>query len=124
MKTGDKIKLLRERAGFTLEQLGKRVGVGKSTVRKWETGAIENMGRDKIEKLAEVFGVSPTYLIKETEEGDHSEIDLQFFGAQKNEPVTLSHDELDVKLIKRLMQLTPEELQKVDAFVQGLLASR
>lgn len=32
--------------------------------------------------------------------------------------------ELDVSLIKRLVQLTPDEMEKVDAFVQGLLASR
>lgn len=63
MDTGEKIKALRLQHNMTLEELGKRVGVGKSTVRKWETGAIANMGRDKIEKLSEVFNVSPTYLI-------------------------------------------------------------
>ena len=61
--TGEKIKALRIQHGMTLEELGKKVGVGKSTVRKWETGMIANMGRDKIGKLATVFGVSPTYLI-------------------------------------------------------------
>lgn len=48
---------------MTLEELGNKVGVGKSTVRKWETGAIKNMGRDKIEKLANALGVSPTYIV-------------------------------------------------------------
>ena len=33
-------------------------GVGKSTVRKWETGAIANMRRDKIAKLASALGTS------------------------------------------------------------------
>lgn len=65
MNTGEKIKLLRLQQGMTLEDLGKKVGVGKSTVRKWETGAIANMGRDKIAKLAAVFNVSPTYLISD-----------------------------------------------------------
>lgn len=65
MNTGEKIKDLRTRNNMTLEDLGKRIGVGKSTVRKWETGAIENMGRDKIAKLAAVFDVSPTYLISD-----------------------------------------------------------
>lgn len=67
MTTGEKIKMLREQRGYTLEQLGKKVGVGKSTVRKWETGFIENMGRDKIASLADVFGVSPNYFILEDE---------------------------------------------------------
>ena len=33
---------------LTLEQVGNFVGVGKSTVRKWETGMIENMGGIKL----------------------------------------------------------------------------
>ena len=41
------IKSRRLELGLTLEQVGQKVGVGKSTVRKWETGDIENMKRDK-----------------------------------------------------------------------------
>lgn len=39
-------------------------------------------------------------------------------------PTETSERELDMSLIKRLVQLTPDEMEKVDAFVQGLLASR
>ena len=44
--------------------------VGKSTVRKWETGMIENMGRDKIVALSKILDVSPLEIlgIPETEE--------------------------------------------------------
>ena len=48
---------------MTLEQVGNIVGVGKSTVRKWETGEIANMRRDKIAKLAEALGVEPSFLM-------------------------------------------------------------
>ena len=63
MEIGEKIKFLRMRQGMTLEELGSRVGVGKSTVRKWETGQIANMRRDKIASLADALNVSPSYLI-------------------------------------------------------------
>ena len=43
---GQKIKALREENNLTLEQVGNAVGVGKSTVRKWENGIIANMRRD------------------------------------------------------------------------------
>lgn len=48
------------------------------------------------------------------------------FGPFKNEkPAPVSEGErLDQELIERLCQLSPEELEKVDAFVQGLLAAR
>ena len=59
MNAGEKIKQLRLERGLTLEEVGSLVGVGKSTVRKWETGAIANMRRDKIAKLANALGVTP-----------------------------------------------------------------
>lgn len=52
-----KTKRLEKR--LTLEQVGKLVGVGKSTVRKWENGMIENMGRDKIVALSKALDISP-----------------------------------------------------------------
>ena len=43
MDMGEKMKMLRLQLGLTLEEVGNRVGVGKSTVRKWENGEIANM---------------------------------------------------------------------------------
>ena len=66
MPTNDfatKIRDLRLSLGMTLEQVGKVVGVGKSTVRKWETGEIANMRRDKIAKIAEALHTTPAYLM-------------------------------------------------------------
>lgn len=63
MDMGDRIKNLREENRMTLEEVGRIVGVGKSTVRKWETGEIANMRRDKIAKLAEALHTTPGYLM-------------------------------------------------------------
>ncbi|WP_368867809.1 LexA family protein [Staphylococcus epidermidis] len=62
------IKSRRKELNLTLEQVGDLVGVGKSTVRKWETGDIENMKRDKIVKLAKALRVSPSYIMGVEEE--------------------------------------------------------
>lgn len=58
-----RIKILRQEKGLTLEQVAEVVGVGKSTVRKWETGMIANMRRDKIADLAKALGTTPAYLM-------------------------------------------------------------
>ena len=58
-----RIKELRKEKGLTLEQVADIVGVGKSTVRKWETGMIANMKRDKIASLAKALGTTPEYLM-------------------------------------------------------------
>lgn len=71
MEMGEKIYNLRKAKGLTLEELGNLVGVGKSTVRKWEKGMIANMKRDKISKLASALNVSPAYLMGwEMDDGD------------------------------------------------------
>lgn len=77
MTIGDRIHILRCAQNMTLEQLGKLVGVGKSTVRKWETGSIANMRQDKIEKLARAFGVSPLYILGQYERGEFTDQSLR-----------------------------------------------
>lgn len=68
MDMGQKIYNLRIQKGLTLEELGNMVGVGKSTVRKWENGMIANMKRDKILKVSEVLDTTPAYLMGWKEE--------------------------------------------------------
>lgn len=63
MDFSEKIRTLRAEQKLTLEQVGEKVGVGKSTVRKWETGAIANVRRDKIAKLAAALHTTPAYLM-------------------------------------------------------------
>ncbi len=65
MTVQEKIKQRRLELGLTLEQVGEKVGVGKSTVRKWEIGKIKNMGRDKVALLSIALKMSPMDLIDE-----------------------------------------------------------
>lgn len=65
MNIGDKIAARRKELGLTLEQVGNFVGVSKSTVKKWETGYIANMRRDKIALLAKILQMPPTDFISE-----------------------------------------------------------
>ena len=63
MDIGKKIRMRRQQLGLTLEQVGEQCGVGKSTVRKWESGQIRNMRRDKLAALASVLKLDPVELI-------------------------------------------------------------
>ena len=60
---GQRIRDRRIALELTLDELGKRVGVGASTVRKWETGYIKDMRSDKIQKVADALDVTPAYLM-------------------------------------------------------------
>ena len=95
-----KIKELRRERNLTLEQVAKVVGVGKSTVRKWETGMIANMKRDKISALAKALGTTPAYLMG-WEEG------------QKNIPQDKSELSEGEKILLDLFNRVPEDQQKL-----------
>jgi len=60
---GKKMYNRRKELGLTLEEVGAAVGVGKSTVTRWEKGMIRNMGRDKIAALAKVLQMSPVEFV-------------------------------------------------------------
>lgn len=63
MGTGDIIKKLRKEYNLTQEQLGEKIGVQKSAIAKYENGRVENLKRSTIEKLANIFNVSPSYIL-------------------------------------------------------------
>lgn len=63
MNTGDRIKELRISNNLTQEELGKKVGVKKSAVQKWESGMTKNLRRSVIEKLSQIFEVNPSYIM-------------------------------------------------------------
>ena len=68
----------RKELGLTLEEVGKFVGVSKSTVKKWETGYIDNMKRDKIALLSKVLQISPLAIIGISENLDPCNADNVF----------------------------------------------
>jgi transcriptional regulator with XRE-family HTH domain len=104
-----KIKQLRQERGMTLEQVADIVGVGKSTVRKWETGMIANMKRDKIALLAKALGTTPAYLMgwKENEREQNSPIEPKLTEGEK--------------MLLDLFRQIPEDAQKM--YLEVLRAS-
>lgn len=60
---GTKIRELRLLAGMSQEELGKRVGVQRAAINKYEKGIVENIPLQTIEKMAQIFDVSPTYIV-------------------------------------------------------------
>ncbi len=89
MTIGEKIFFHRNKLGLTLEQVGEAVGVGKSTVKKWETGYIANMRRDKIAALAKVLQMNPSEFIN---------TECEYCNKEYNQKNSLNEDELYEKI--------------------------
>ena len=71
MTMGEYIKYLREGGNvygkkWTQEELGQEFTppVNRAAVNKWETNRVENIKRSYIQKMSELFGVSPCELMR------------------------------------------------------------
>ena len=60
---GTKIKYLRNISGMSQEELGRRVGVQRAAINKYEKGSVTNIPIATIEKIAKVFDVSPAFIV-------------------------------------------------------------
>ena len=116
MKSTDmskRIRDLRKERNMTLEDVAKIVGVGKSTVRKWETGMIENMRRDKIASLAKALGTTPMSLLGWEEE------------EKKNDAITdiilrMRTDKNFLSAVENLYKLDTEKLETINQMLNTL----
>lgn len=62
-KVGLRLKQARELRKITLEEAGKKVGVHKSTVLRWENGETEKFKISTLETLANFYNVNPAWLM-------------------------------------------------------------
>lgn len=68
MTIGDRIRITRESAGLTQVELAEKIEVSKQNLYKYENNLITNIPSNKIELIAKVCGVSPSYLMGWDEE--------------------------------------------------------
>lgn len=81
MTMGERIAYYREKQGLTMDQLGEMLGVQRSAINKYEKGYVENIKRSVIQQMAEIFGISPCYLMW----GDESERQSENLSAKERE---------------------------------------
>lgn len=58
----------RNELGLTLEDVAKICNVSISTVKRWESGEIVDIKRDKVVKLAQALHTTPAYIMGWDEE--------------------------------------------------------
>lgn len=72
MNFGERLKEIRLQRGKTLMEVAEKLGKTEATVQRYESGNIKNPKADTIQELADVYNVSPAYLMGW--EGDKTEI--------------------------------------------------
>ena len=74
MTMGEYIKQLRTEREWSQDELGKKVGVNRAAVQKWEKGSVENIKRTTIKWDEEPEQTDPINLIKEKYGSDTYEL--------------------------------------------------
>ena len=83
MNIHDNIKKLREEHNLTLEEVGKRVGTTKQTIKRYESGEISAIPYDRIIGLAKCFNVTPAYLLGWEKIEDNPNLDVALSNMDK-----------------------------------------
>ena len=68
LEAGLRIKKRREELGLTMEQVGNKLGINKSTVKRYEDGVTRRITIATYEKLAEILKTTVIYLMEGVEE--------------------------------------------------------
>lgn len=63
MAIGNRIKDMREKRGYSQTDFAEKIGVSKQTLYKYENGIVTNIPSDKIEAIASLCRVSPSYIM-------------------------------------------------------------
>ena len=63
MKIGERIRAERRRLKLSQDEVAAALETTKQAIYKYEKGIVENIPPEKVERMAELFGVTPAYLI-------------------------------------------------------------
>lgn len=103
MEIKDIIRNKRLERGYTMKQLGDKVGVSEATVSRWESGHLSTMKHTKIALLAEALGISPVLLFAPAQPA-----------ATATTAKAIDFSEREILLIKKYRQLDADGKNRVD----------
>ena len=106
MNSVDLVKAICKERKIPISRLEGDLGFSNGYISQLRKGTFPS---DRLTKIADYLGLSVSYLLG-TE--------------QKEKPTPISGSELDDSIVAKLLQLTPAEIEKVSAFVEGLIAAR
>lgn len=113
MTIGEKIRQLRENSKLTQTELAQRIGTTKQNIYKYETGIITNIPSDRIEMIAQIFDVSPAYIMGWDEENAP--------GSTESVDELLKSKETEKKWHEILNQLSQENRDRLQEQAELLL---
>lgn len=112
MTIGERINQTRISREMTLEAVGNAIGVTRATIQKYENGLIANIPFDKIESIARVLRVTPSYLVG----WDESDTLTPYQRSFLNDPMVWD-------IFNKILQLTPSERKQFMLLLDNQIAT-
>ena len=127
-----KIKARRQELGLTLEDVARNVGVGRSTVLRWERGEIKNMGSNRVNKMAEVLQMNPLDLVPDAATdlpweaaATKAEAFDAFLSGEDHDLLEALHQNPRLRLLfDRSRKMKPEDVETMLAVTASILKER
>lgn len=121
---GARIHQKRKEMGMSLEELGDKLGVSRQCVSKWESNGVKNIDRDYIAKMAQIFHVSPAWLMG-FESTDAVTVTYEAPGREPvkaiaNQTPIIGASSLRAQLYDVAIQVKPENLQTAINILKSL----
>lgn len=123
MMIGDRIQRARQQLGLTLEDVSKRIGLSRQTLSRYETGVIQNIPSDTVEKLAAILETSPGYLMGWTEEAKREAAYANGNGEMKDIREQLRRGPVQ-GLFKRTKALTDKQVELMNSIADAMIRER
>lgn len=101
--TGTKMKERRKQLNMSADAVAELVGVSRSTIFRYENGAIDKVPGDFLEKIASALLTTPAYLMGWE---DNLDTDTDFLAVLMKDPATIEH-------IKALLKLNDADKKSV-----------
>ena len=117
MTKGERIKLLREKANMTQEELAKLLKTTKQTIYKYEQSIVTNIPSDRVERIAEVLNSTPAYIMGW--ESDKPETSKKI-DAATDVLIRMETDKQYSELVLILYKMDDDRLSAVKAMLDSL----
>jgi len=98
-----RLKYLRQINNLTQDQLAQNIGLTASAIAHWEVGKRE-ISYSKLEKFAEYFNVSISYLLGERELKNENET-IDYFLKELEQTNFVHNGELNDNMVKQLIEM-------------------
>ena len=113
MEVKDIIRQRRLKLGYSMKELGKKVGVSEATISRWESGDIANMKRDKIKALADALLISPK-VIMGWDEVPKMRHDREYYDDETLEMAQALYDDPELRaLMKAAMDVNKDSISSL-----------